>query len=256
MRGPSLDDGMTLRARILQGLLELYETPRYLEVGVSDGATFSAVRAYRKVAVDPRFGFDLPRARQVEPDSEFHEVSSDQYFGRIVEVDEHFDVIFLDGLHTFGQTLRDLNNALLCLAEGGVVVIDDVRPASSLAAVPDPTRFKELRRVLGVESGAWMGDVYRLVFFIESFYQQLTYRTVEEGYGQLILWRQAREEVQERTVEEIARMSFEDMTLSCEHLRFAPYEEILVEVRMHVGGASRRGHESMRSGQARSRNVG
>ena len=52
--------------------------------------------------------------------------------------DAQFDVIYLDGLHTVEQTLRDLLNALPHLQPQGVIVIDDVRPPTDLAAHPGP----------------------------------------------------------------------------------------------------------------------
>ena len=70
------------RAEVLEGLLALYEDPAYLEVGVSKGVTFHAIRARRKVAVDPRFRFKLAEARRENPEAEFHEVPSDEYFGQ------------------------------------------------------------------------------------------------------------------------------------------------------------------------------
>ena len=79
--------------------------------------TFNAIQASRKVAVDPRFRFKVAEARSGDaPEAEFHEVPSDEYFGRIADPDERFHVIFLDGLHTLEQTLRDFTNALEFLA--------------------------------------------------------------------------------------------------------------------------------------------
>ena len=46
--------------------------------------TFHNVRAAEKVAVDPRFVFDLEAARAENREARYHEVTSDHYFGQIV----------------------------------------------------------------------------------------------------------------------------------------------------------------------------
>lgn len=125
------------RPDVIQGLLNLYSNPSYLEVGVNHGITFHAITAARKVAVDPKFNFDVPQAR-LRPGgatSDYHEVPSDDYFANRPAGDM-FDVIFLDGLHTFDQTLRDLLNAMTCLKPTGAIVIDDVTPSSYAASLP------------------------------------------------------------------------------------------------------------------------
>lgn len=223
------------RSRVVQGVLDLFDSPSYLEVGVSRGVTFHAVCARHKVAVDPVFEFDLERARRQDPNAVYHEVTSDTYFGGIVGPAERFTVIYLDGLHTFEQTLRDFTNALTFLADPGVIVIDDVVPSTYLAAIGNLEEHRRLRRALKSADVAWMGDVYRLVFFIEAFFQQLTYRTVAENHGQLILWARRRAAVAERSVEQVARLGYEHSVLEPEAFARAPLGEILVEVRSDLG---------------------
>ena len=220
----------------MQGLLNLHSSPRYLEIGVYEGHTLRALAAAQKVAVDPHFSFDLVEARSADPSSTFHEVTSDEYFGRVAAANAEFEVIFLDGLHTFEQTLRDLISALSLLAPGGAIVIDDITPSSHLAALRDERRFQALRQILDVKRGAWMGDVYRLVYFIDSFCQQMTYRTVGETEAQLVLWKQARESVVERDMGAIARMTYDDMLFERETYRIAPFETILDELRAAGAG--------------------
>lgn len=211
---------------VVNALLSLYSTPRYLEIGVNKGKTFDAARASRKVAVDPRFRFDAVAAQAANPAAVYHQIPSDEYFGSIAKSDEAFDVILLDGLHTFEQTLRDLLNALAHLAPGGVILIDDVIPRSYAASVANERQSRALAAAIGTKQG-WMGDVYRLVFFIETFCQQLTFRTVAENRGQLVVWRERRPSVPERRVAEIARMPYSQVILSRKRYRLAPLTEIL-----------------------------
>lgn len=219
------------RHRVVKRLLTLFEEPTYLEVGVSRGVTFHHVTASHQVAVDPAFLFDVENEAAQRPHAEYHSVTSDDYFGR-VSGDRRFNVIYLDGLHTLEQTLRDLLNALDHLEPRGVIVIDDVRPPSYHASLPDQRRAVQLRALVGAEQDkSWMGDVYRLVWFIDTFCQGLTYRTIADNHGQLVVWRQSRADVVERSLREVAELSFEDFALEPDVLRLQPFREIMRELK-------------------------
>ena len=58
--------------------------------------------------------------------------------------------MFLDGLHTFAQTYRDLINAFKVCPDG-VILIDDTRPPSYLASLPDRHIYETVRTWLGQE---------------------------------------------------------------------------------------------------------
>jgi hypothetical protein len=222
------------RAQVVRRLLAHYEHPRYLEVGVCEGRTFDRVDAPTKVAVDPEFRFD--HESRDEPGTTYHQVTSDEYFGRIVEPDARFDVIFLDGLHTVEQTLRDLLNALPHLQPQGVIVVDDVRPPTELAAIRDRQEFFDVRGAAGRDDEkAWMGDVYRLVWFIDTFCQQLTHRVIANNHGQAVVWRHRREQVTDRLLAEVGGLPFHALEREPEVLRAAPFGEIVRELRRDLG---------------------
>jgi methyltransferase family protein len=228
---------MVKRSEVVQAFLDLYPDPDYLEIGVSLGTTLHAVKARRKVGVDPGFKFDVKAVGPEHPDTEYRVCTSDAYFGAAPR-DEMFDVVYLDGLHTLEQTLRDLLNALEHLKPHGVIVIDDVYPISYAASMPDLVASKRLRRALGVEKAAWMGDVYRLVFFIQTFCQSLSYAGVAENHGQLVVWRGARPEdaIPHRRVEEVGRMPYETAVLDGSVFGFTALSEIVEAVRATIEG--------------------
>src|ERR1700678_1170282 len=97
----------------------------YLEIGVFEGKTFHALRFPRMVAVDPKFQFKGPAPKPEGTD--YFEMVSDKFF-TVHAGSEKFDIIFLDGRHTFHQTFRDFCNSLTCAHDGTVWLIDDVRP--------------------------------------------------------------------------------------------------------------------------------
>ncbi len=222
-----------LRADVLGGFLKLHDEPTYLEIGVDTGVTFHALEAKRKIAVDPHFKFiPGPSGEAVT----YHEVPSDAYFGGLVRASERFDVIYVDGLHTFEQTLRDLLNATEYLADDGVIIVDDVVPSSFSASLPDLADVEFVRTVMPTETDmSYMGDVYKLVFFVQTFMQSWSYATIAENHGQLVMWRQNRRAVPERTVEAVGRMDLVSMFRTYDGFNRKPLAEIVQDYRAARG---------------------
>lgn len=224
------------RPAVMRQLCRLYPEARYLEVGVWRGTTFDKVPAPRKVAVDPVFRLQPPPdQRPPVPGTDYHEVTSDDYFASIVGRDEQFDVIFLDGLHVYEQTLRDLMNALDHLSPRGVVVVDDTHPPSHLCALPDRDEYFAVRDYIGETDKRWMGDIFKLVWFVDTFCPHLTYRTISDNHGQTVFWRTPRADVRQRSLREVADLTFEQMVVHEDVLQLRPWREIRRELRRDLG---------------------
>lgn len=222
---------------IIQPIADLYPHAQYLEIGVCDGMTFHAVEAARKVAVDVEFRFDLDAARAAVAGSQvdFHQMPSDSFFAPAVIGDARFDLIFVDGLHTFDQTLRDLLNAMSVLRPGGTIVVDDVLPSSYAASLPSYAESTALKGVMGNRTNHWMGDVYRLVFFIRDYLPAWSYATVASGaFHRLVLWRQTRALGTPLGVEQIARLDYARAKLDIDSYNIMPLDGILAILRDHV----------------------
>lgn len=227
-----------LRSDVIQRLLDLYPAPAYLEIGVCEGATFHAVRAPRRVAVDPDFRFDIAAAA-AEPanaGAAYHTLTSDAWFtgpGRA----ERFDLIFLDGLHLFDQTLRDLIHAIGRLNPGGAIVIDDVLPVSYGASLRNLEESAKFRRMSPgpTEPKAWMGDVFKLVFWIRDYLLDWSYATVGDNHGQLVLWREPRvADVTPLDIEAIARLEYKDVIFRPRAYNFLSLGEIVAAVQAQL----------------------
>jgi hypothetical protein len=218
------------RGEILNRILSLFEKPHYLEIGVETGTTFFSIKAERKVAVDPRFRFG-PQQKNLADKADFHEVGSDVYFGKIVAPGDRFDVVYLDGLHTVEQTLRDFCNAIEYLKPRGVIVIDDVVPNSYYASLPDQQMASRVRAAVDPWNRdlSWMGDVYRLVFFIQSFFQQYRYATIIDNHGQLVVWRDRRDanEIKRRGLEAVGSVRCEAIVNESEVYNKLPFSKIM-----------------------------
>ncbi len=223
------------RSAVVQEVLDLFERPSYLEIGVDSGDTFRFVSAAYKAAVDPDFKFKPP------PDTagtEYFPMTSDEFFASHGPALRRFDVVYVDGLHTFEQTLRDIMNALLVLNYGGVVIVDDILPLSFHASLPSLDEAFQVRDHLAISQpsltgdNTWMGDVYKVAFFVETFMQQLSYATVSENHGQLILWQSPRpvQGIAPRTMLNVAMLNFTDTILQRSVFHIQPLAAILDEI--------------------------
>jgi SAM-dependent methyltransferase len=116
---------------------------KYLEIGCDKNKIFRRVECETKVGVDPARGGT-------------HRMTSDEFF---ISNTDKFDVVFIDGLHYYGQVTNDFNNALKCLNENGIIILHDMMPSSEEeAVVPIPE----------VLPYTWVGDVWRLAFDLSN----------------------------------------------------------------------------------------
>lgn len=213
-----------LRSQVIQPILDLYDNCRYLEIGVNAGETFNALKCAHKTAVEPKFLFDY---KALATDRvRFFEKFSDEFFRDDVAANETYDVVFLDGLHQFEQTTRDLLNTLSHVDENSIIIVDDVIPSDYPASLFDPSDMIEMRRRANDPGGNWMGDVFKLVFFIRSFLPQWSYSTVAENHGQLVMWREPRNAPSMR-VRDVVALEYRDIALDTSAFNITPFDEVL-----------------------------
>ena len=91
----------------------------------------------------------------------------------IPDLDTSFDLVFIDGLHTYEQVKKDIINSLNCLKENGVVLVHDCMPdCMSKQAVP---RYRM----------TWNGDVWsqeELLLEFASFHDIFFLELLEEHF--------------------------------------------------------------------------
>jgi hypothetical protein len=177
-------------ARRINRLLNAMRSPaRYLEIGVETGHTFFEVAADFKTAVDPHFKFDTettPCGASVE----YLEMTSDSFFDK-VKRDITYDLIFLDGLHTWDQTYRDFCNSLLITHDQSVIILDDIFPCDVFSTNRDQVEAVLMRQFMtGDPSISWHGDTYKVIPLISTFHPLLDFCTITtDGNPQTIVWR-------------------------------------------------------------------
>ena len=109
----------------------------YLEIGVFDNINFSSVASKNKISVDPD--------KNTKPT---FLGTSDDFFA---QNDKLFDVIFIDGLHTFDQCRKDAINALKFVKKNGFIFFHDFVPINWIEE-----HVPQLRKIL------WTGDVWKV----------------------------------------------------------------------------------------------
>lgn len=125
---------------IINSLISRYDYQSYLEIGLGLGCNYKDVQCHDKTGVDP-----TPPMQPALVGS-IHASTSDEFFSLN---QRRFDIVFIDGLHHADQVYRDIENSLLWLNKGGIIVCHDMLPET------------ELQQRVPRESGLWTGDCWR-----------------------------------------------------------------------------------------------
>lgn len=115
---------------------------KYLEIGCANNKVFNSViiKNKNKFGVDPEKGGNF-------------RMTSDNFF---INNKEKFDVIFIDGLHTYEQCQKDALNAIKNINKNGVILFHDFIPTDwEKENVP---RFTE----------GWNGDVWKVAYELSN----------------------------------------------------------------------------------------
>jgi Methyltransferase domain len=158
-----------LRTDVIQKIIDKKKATRYLEIGVNNGDSFFPIEIAHKVGVDPSFAFSPERKAEwigknpCNGTAEYIDATSDDFFAK--QPIEKFDVAFIDGLHTYAQSLQDVLNTLDNLNENGVIVMHDCKPPHVPAAFPAPSLQAAIDLNVGAPGwdGIWCGDVWKTI---------------------------------------------------------------------------------------------
>ncbi len=176
---------MIKRSDSINRLISEMKYATYLEIGVQAGITFNEVRSARKIAVDPGFMID-----QSELKGDSFALTSDDYFNQYP--DHRYDIAFVDGHHTFEQSLRDFTRCAFRIAANGAILIDDCYPSDYYASLK---RIEDCEKAKGNENWHdrnWMGDVYKTALFIHDYVDAFSFAFIKNTMGVVATWRQQR----------------------------------------------------------------
>ena len=120
---------------LIDYLIKKYDYKDYLEIGCDRDQLFSRIKLKNKIGVDPYSGGNVRK-------------TSDDFF---LENKKKFDLVFIDGLHTYTQVKKDILNSVKFLNTNGIILVHDCLPDTmSKQAVP---RYKM----------QWNGDVWKAI---------------------------------------------------------------------------------------------
>ena len=135
-----IEFGKEKRWELINVLMKKRQNGAYLEIGCRGDMCFKRIKyTTNKTGVDPEKGGTIRK-------------TSDEFFESNVN---KFDVIFIDGDHTYAQVKKDVHNALEYLNEGGFIVLHDILPMVEERARDDKAPPK---------SGGWNGTVWKISF--------------------------------------------------------------------------------------------
>ncbi len=151
------------RTDVINKVVEHIDAKTYLEIGIRDRRdNFDLIRVPMKLGVDPRLGSH----------SDIVGMKSAEYY----ETDEarrKWDLIFIDGDHSFLSAQIDMEYAMSHMNPGGMFVMHDVAPR-------DPAAMKAIKR----GGGPWNGEVWRVWLAVRTLLMARSFAVLcDHGVG-------------------------------------------------------------------------
>lgn len=235
------------RLSIIQTVTEMRGARTYLEIGVASGAVFFRVKAKYKITVDPRFGFSkIKQIRYLMKNpwnvwNKYYEMTSDEYFKRRSSDIEQLgiDIAFVDGLHTFEQSLKDVQNCLQYLNKGGTIILHDCSPPAESAAFPAASLDHAINANLPGWTGDWCGDVWKTIVYLRSLDNNLRIFVLDCDMGVGIITRGSPDAMLDFTKEQIDSLSYRHLENRREELLNLKKPELIVDLLEHTACRAR-----------------
>lgn len=163
----------------LDRLHGLMRPATYLEIGIAQGRSLARVRPpTAAIGIDPFFRL----ANSIAAPVRLYRTTSDAFFAEhdpAAILGAPIDLAFIDGLHTFEQTFRDIVNVARFCHEGSVIAVHDVLPVDEII-----TRRE-------AETDFWTGDVWKVAPMVGALMPQAEMLTLPAHPSGLMLIRNA-----------------------------------------------------------------
>ena len=175
------------RIKAVQRALDGRSTSVYLEIGVSRGRRFAVSPLEEKIAVDPAFNLSTRTRRRADAKANathYFETTSDAFFANEAAFlkQRRIDVALIDGLHTYGQVVQDVENTLRYLREDGIIFLHDCNPTRASVACPADS-YADFRRQNRWWEIDWSGDVWKAIVYLRSTRQDLRIAVLDCDWG-------------------------------------------------------------------------
>lgn len=169
------------RFEIIQKLIDKKGFIDYLEIGCDQDINFSKINVKNKTGVDPVSGGNI-------------KLTSDDFFK---SNDKIFDCIFIDGLHTYEQAIKDILNSIKFLKPNGIIILHDCLPN------------KIWNQVVPRLYGHWNGDVWKSIVESRTLNNIDTY-TCKADHGLGIIVNRPNRNLLDIKIKNFKKLKFKD----------------------------------------------
>jgi hypothetical protein len=162
------------RYDLMNKIIKRFGFKNYLEIGVCvPSDCFDRIEIGDKVGVDP--GLENPEnpvKYQMDSDTFFQMLES----GLLdLPRDHKWDLIFIDGLHISHQVLKDIENSLSHLKDGGYIMLHDCNP---------PAYFNQREDYyIDGKQMPWTGTVWKAIYYLRAHRSDLKVCVLNTDWG-------------------------------------------------------------------------
>ena len=169
------------RQFIVQDIIKRKNYKSYLEIGCFDDELFNFVNCEKKIGVDPVVGGNIRK-------------TSDVYFK---DCNEKFDCIFIDGLHSYNQVIKDISNSLNVLNPNGIILLHDCLPNNFFAQAIPRCQYN------------WNGDVWKSIVECRTKKDLDTY-TCYADHGIGVIFKRKNQNILNVNIKDFSKINFRE----------------------------------------------
>ena len=169
------------RTLILKEIIKYKNYNSYLEIGCDQDENFSQISIKNKIGVDPKSGGT-------------HRMTSDTFF---LNNTQTYDLIYIDGLHTYEQTIKDIKNSLKYLNQNGTIVLHDCLPK------------KIWNQIVPRMHGHWNGDVWKAIVEARTWKNINTF-TIIADHGLGVIQKKDNSNILLEEIDNYKKLKFKD----------------------------------------------
>ncbi len=187
------------RQFIVQSIINKKNYKSYLEIGCFDNELFNHIKCNKKVGVDPYTGGTIRK-------------TSDKFFDTNKD---KFDCVFIDGLHTYSQVKKDIDNSLKFLNSNGIILLHDCLPNNYLEQATPRSQY------------TWNGDVWRAIVECRTRENLDTY-TCYADFGIGVIFNRKNKNILKLNYNNFSKLKFSDYFYNYKKfMNLIEYEDLL-----------------------------
>ena len=198
---------------IILAIIEKMKAKSYLEIGVLKGDCFFTQKVKHKIAVDLEFKISRLKIIVYSLKNKFYEMPSDEFFIRKAKILTKYglDIAFIDGLHTYEQSLKDVLNSLKYLNNNGYIILHDCYPQNKLQA--NLTKSEKHFKNLNSPKSGWSGDVWKTIAHLRSTRTDLKILVINYDSGIGIISKGKSTSMLNCIKEDLKKLTYDDLII-------------------------------------------